>query len=401
MPDIAPTGGPLSGTVVVDLSRALAGPFATQMLADTGARVIKVEHPVGGDESRSWGPPFVGEQGDVSTYYLACNRNKESVTADLKKNDDRSFVEDLIAAADVLVENFRPGVLDRLGLSTERLRERNPDLIVCSITGFGHDGPERDRAGYDQILQGEAGLMSLTGPSPEQPTKVGVPIADLLAGMNAAFAVAAALFDRSQTGTPRVVRTSLLASLIGVHSFQGTRWSVAGDLPVAEGNAHPSIAPYGLFEAQDGPIQIACGNDAAFRRLSTALDLRTDDPRFETNADRVENRPALTSLMNTELCKKRVADWLDLLGPLGVPAGRIRDLQQVYEWDQVESQRLLVEVDHPSLGLLRLPGSAIRFDDQSHSGGRSVHTHPPLLGEHNERVRDWLDSKRAEGATHA
>jgi crotonobetainyl-CoA:carnitine CoA-transferase CaiB-like acyl-CoA transferase len=395
-----PDSGPFSGTVVVDMSRALAGPYATQMLADLGARVIKVEHPVGGDESRSWGPPFIGAE-NTSTYYLSCNRNKESVTADLKTAEGKTLVEDLIAAADVLVENFRPGVLDRLDLSLPRLRERNPNLIVCSITGFGHDGPESQRAGYDQILQGEAGLMSLTGPSPNQPTKVGVPIADLLAGMNAAFAIASALFERSQTGTSHVVRTSLLASLTSIHTFQGTRWTLAGEMPVAEGNAHPSIAPYGLFEAQDGHVQIACGNDAAFGRLSTALDLPKDDPRFKTNADRVANRPALTDLINAQLRGRPLSFWVDLLGRVGVPIGRIRNIEEVYEWDQAKSQGLLVEVNHPTLGVLRLPGSAIRFDDHPRPGGRPTHTHPPLLGEHNERVREWLDSVKAMEATHA
>ena len=251
----------LSDLVVVDLTRALAGPHAAMMLADLGARVIKVESPHGGDESRSWGPPFVGPEDEpVSTYFLSANRNKESVTADLKSEEGKAFLTRLVARADVLMENFRTGVLDRLGFPVERLHEINPRLVVLSITGFGHDGPEGGRAGYDQIAQGEAGLMSLTGPSADEPTRVGVPIGDLLSGMYGAYGVLAALHEREATGRGRVVRTSLLASVVGVHAFQGTRWTVAREVPHALGNHHPSIAPYGLFRTADAPVQIACGN---------------------------------------------------------------------------------------------------------------------------------------------
>ncbi|MGH9250062.1 MAG: CaiB/BaiF CoA transferase family protein, partial [Acidimicrobiales bacterium] len=216
--------GPLDGYLVVDLTRALAGPHAGMMLADLGARVIKVETPGHGDDTRGWGPPFVGPEDDpVSTYYLSCNRNKESVTADLKTDGGRALLDGLVGRADVLLENFRPGVLDRLGFGEQRLHEINPGLVVLSISGFGYDGPEAGRAGYDQIAQGEAGLMSMTGP-PGEPTRVGLPIGDLLAGMYGAFGVLAALLERSRTGRGTVVRTSLLAAIVGVHAFQGTRW---------------------------------------------------------------------------------------------------------------------------------------------------------------------------------
>ncbi|HZI98156.1 MAG TPA: CoA transferase, partial [Actinomycetales bacterium] len=238
--------GPLSGTVVVDLTRALAGPHAAMMLGDLGARVIKVETPGTGDDTRGWGPPFVegaDGAGAQSTYFLSCNRNKESIALDLKSTDGREVLEALLRKADVLMENFRPGVLGRLGFDAARLDALNPRLVVLSISGFGHDGPEGGRAGYDQIAQGEAGLMSLTGTDPDSPQRVGVPIGDLLAGMYGAYGVLAALHERERTGRGQVVRTSLLAAIVGVHAFQGTRWTVAGESPRAQGNHHPSICP--------------------------------------------------------------------------------------------------------------------------------------------------------------
>src|SRR6476659_3463371 len=290
----------LSDLVVVDLTRALAGPHAAMMLADLGARVIKVESPHGGDESRSWGPPFVGpDEEPVSTYFLSANRNKESVTADLKSEEGKAFLTRLVARADVLMENFRTGVQDRLGFSVERLHEINPRLVVLSITGFGHDGPEGGRAGYDQIAQGEAGLMSLTGPSADEPTRVGVPIGDLLSGMYGAYGVLPARRQRESTGRGRVVRTSLLASVVVVHAFQGARWTVAHEVPHAIGNHHPSIAPYGLFHTGDVPVQIACGNDNQWRALSELLEV--DDDRFASNRQRVAHRDDLIAVLERAL----------------------------------------------------------------------------------------------------
>jgi crotonobetainyl-CoA:carnitine CoA-transferase CaiB-like acyl-CoA transferase len=248
------------------------------MLGDLGARVIKVENPDGGDDTRGWGPPFVGPtDSPESTYFLSCNRNKESITLDLKSDQGKAILTRLVKHADVLIENFRPGVLDRLGFTTERLHELNPRLVVLSISGFGHDGPEGGRAGYDQIAQGEAGLMSLTGPSPDDPTRVGVPIGDLLAGMYGAYGAVAALHERNSTGLGRVVRTSLLASIVGVHAFQGTRYTVAGEIPRASGNHHPSIVPYGLFHCSDGFLQIAVGSENLWRSFAPALGVDKPD----------------------------------------------------------------------------------------------------------------------------
>ncbi|MFT4010922.1 MAG: CoA transferase [Nocardioidaceae bacterium] len=395
-----PTVGPLDGYVVVDLTRALAGPQASMMLADLGARVIKVEAP-GGDESRVWGPPFVGSE-EISTYFLSCNRNKESVTADLKSEDGRALLTALVREADVLLENFRPGVLARLGFAEDRLRQLNPDLVVCSLSGFGHDGPEGDRPGYDQIAQGEAGLMSLTGP-PQHPTKVGVPIGDLLTGMNGAFGIVTALLDRERTGRARTVRTSLLASIVGIHAFQGTRHTVAGEVPEGEGNHHPSISPYGLFRTADAPVQIACGNDALWHRLCQVLGLTATDPSWATNRARVAARGEVTALLEEVLGTREADHWLRLFAEAGVPAGRVRTLDEVYAWDQTRSQGLVVEVDHPTLGRIELPGPVLRFDDQPYAGGRATHTAPPLLGEHDVPVRRWLglDSRSGTGVTSA
>lgn len=385
----------LSGIVVVDLTRALAGPHATMLLGDLGARVIKVESPAG-DDSRGWGP-FVDtpDGGQVSTYFLCCNRNKESVTLDLKSPAGHRFLTRLIRRADVLVENFRPGVMDRLGLGPDRLRVLNSRLIVCSISGFGHDGPEGRRAGYDQIAQGEGGLMSVTGPDPLNPTRVGVPIADVLAGMNAALGIVAALRDRDQTGRGHVVRTSLLAGIVGVHAFQGTAWTVAGQVPVAQGNHHPSIAPYGMFHTADAPVQISVGNETLWAAFAPLVGLRPDDPRFATNTRRIQQRPALIALIESSLVAHPADYWLARLEAIGVPAGKIRTLDDVYGWEQTRSQGLVIRVEHDALGALDLPGPALRFDENPHAGAQAVHRAPPSLGEHNDLVAEWLDAADA------
>ncbi|GAA4584270.1 CoA transferase [Planotetraspora phitsanulokensis] len=377
--------GPLSGVVVLDLSRALAGPHGAQMLGDLGAHVIKVEHP-SGDESRNWGPPFVGPDHDISTYYLAANRNKQSITVDMKSAEGRDLVERLVRQSDVLVENFRAGVLDRLGFSVERLHELNPRLIVLSITGFGHDGPEGGRPGYDQIAQGEAGLMSLTGPSPEEPYRVGASIADLLAGVHGAYGVAAALYERERTGRGTVVRTSLLASVVGVHSYHGTAWTVGETVPRASGNHHASIAPYGAFHCADGMIQLAVANDGQWRKIAELLDIDPDIPKYATNRDRFAHREELIADMEKALAAHTRAHWLATLGELGVPAGAIRSIDEVYAWEQVHAQGLVVTVDHPVLGPIDLPGPPLRFDGDDPRD----HTPPPALGQDNDAVLEWL-----------
>ena len=380
--------GPLADLVVLDLTRALAGPHCAQMLGDLGARVIKVETPGGGDDSRSWGPPFVGPDEDISTYFLSCNRNKESVTADLKAEAGKEFLTRLIGRADVLIENFRTGVMDRFGFSVDRMAEINPRLVVLSITGFGHDGPEGGRPGYDQIAQGEGGIMSITGTDAEHPQRVGVPIADLLAGMYGAYGILAALHERARTGKGGVVRTSLLAAMVGVHSFQGTRYTVAGEVATAQGNHHPAITPYGAFSTADGTVQLSVGSQALWRKFAPLVRLDPDDPSFATNSARTARRDELITLIEAVFAEDTSQSWLARLEEIGVPAGAIRTLQQVYDWDQTASQGLLVDVEHPVLGPITLPGPPLRFD----SSEPVAHRPPPALGEHNDSVQAWLDS---------
>jgi crotonobetainyl-CoA:carnitine CoA-transferase CaiB-like acyl-CoA transferase len=389
--------GPLSGTLVVDLSRALAGPHATMMFGDLGARVIKVEAPGTGDDTRGWGPPFVQPDDSTdssrreSTYFLSANRNKESITLNLKAEDDRQVLLDLVRRADVLVENFRTGVLDRLGLGFDALHKVNPGLVILSITGFGHDGPEGGRAGYDQIAQGEAGLMSLTGSGPDDPQKLGTPIADLLAGMYGAYGVLAALHERARTGAGTVVRTSLLAAVIGVHGFQSTRWTVAGELGRAQGNHHASIAPYGLFRCADGSVQIAVGSEGLWQRFCAGFDIDPAIPGFETNGQRVANRDRLIKFVEEVFAEWNALDLLARLDELGVPAGKVRTLDDVYAWEQTRSQGLLIDVDHSTLGRIQLAGPPLRFfDANGHEVTRTTHAAPPTLDGDGSAIKGWL-----------
>lgn len=391
------TQGPLHGFTVIDLSRALAGPHAAMMLGDLGARVIKVENVRGGDDTRSWGPPFVGPQGrEESTYFMSCNRNKESIVLDLKTAEGSATLRRLLGAADVLIENFRPGVMDRLGFGSAALEQINPHLVSLSISGFGHDGPEAWRSGYDQILQGEAGLMSVTGPGPDEPQRVGVPIADLLSGMYGAFGVLAALLERGASGRGQVVRTSLLAAVVGVHAFQGTRATMAGEVPAAQGNHHPSIAPYGLFRSRDGFIQISVGSERLWQDFRDRFDLPSRG--FDTNAERVARRVELIELIERRFADYGTAELLSELGQAGIPAGIVRTIDEVYRWEQVRSQNLLLDLEHPTLGPIQVPGSPLRFFDTSGERTRTSHQPPPLLNQHEQQIRSWLEAQQNVGA---
>jgi crotonobetainyl-CoA:carnitine CoA-transferase CaiB-like acyl-CoA transferase len=389
--------GPLDGVLVVDLTRALAGPHAGMMLGDLGARVIKVETPDGGDDSRGWGPPFVDtpDGGRESTYFFSANRNKESVTLDLKDDGDKALLTELVRRADVLLENFRPGTLAKLGFGTDVLAGLNPRLVTLAISGFGHDGPEGGRAGYDQIAQGEGGLMSLTGAGPEDPQKVGVPISDLLAGMYGAYGVLAALLERERTGRGQVVRTSLLAAVVGVHAYQGTAYTVAGQVNRAQGNHHPSITPYGLFHcAGGGSVQLSCGSEGLWRRLCAEFGLDPDAPGLATNGERVARRQEVVELLEGVFADIPAEELLARLSAAGVPAGKVRTLDDVYSWDQLESQGLKISVEHASAGELTLPGPPLRFfapgPDGETETTRREHAAPPVLGSSDEAIRAWL-----------
>lgn len=395
--------GPLDGVLVVDLTRALAGPHAAMMLGDLGARVIKVENPGSGDDTRGWGPPFVQpENGDrESTYFLSANRNKESIALDLKDDADREVLTGLLRRADVLLENFRPGTLARLGFGSDVLAELNPRLVTLSISGFGHDGPEGGRAGYDQIAQGEAGLMSLTGSDPDDPQRVGVPIGDLLAGMYGAYGVLAALLERERTGRGQVVRTSLLAAIVGVHAFQGTAWTVAGQVGRPQGNHHPSIAPYGLFRCKGGSVQLSCGSESLWRRLCAEFGLDPETPGMATNGERVGNRQQVIALIEDAFAEHPAEELLVRLAAAGIPAGKVRTIDEVYTWEQTLSQGLLVDVEHATLGRLRLPGPPLRFfapgPDGETETTRREHAAPPVLDADGPAIRAEV-ARGADGA---
>jgi crotonobetainyl-CoA:carnitine CoA-transferase CaiB-like acyl-CoA transferase len=385
--------GPLAGVHVLDLARVLAGPYAAMLLGDLGAEVIKVERPGAGDDTRHWGPPFVPAAGDgaagnaaESTYFLSVNRGKRSAAIDLKDPGEREFVEALVRWADVLVENFRPGVMDRLGLSDDRLAELNPRLVRLSISGFGERGPDRDRVGYDQILQAEGGVMSLTGTAASQAVKVGVPIADISAALFGVIGVLGALVERERSGLGQRVSTSLLAGQVGIHTFQATRYLIAGQVPGVSGNHHPTVAPYGLFDAADGPLVIAVGNDDIWRRFAPLAGLDPADNRFATNALRLGGLAELQQIINAALGQRTVADWLDRLRRAGVPAGELKTLDRVYDSDQARAEDLIWEVDHPRLGRIRLPGHPVHYSRSAVAPGLP----PPVLGEHTDELRAAL-----------
>ena len=377
--------GALDGILVIDLSRAVAGPHAGMLLGDLGARVIKVESP-GGDDSRHWGPPFV--EGE-STYFLSVNRNKESIVLDLKTADGKATLDALIERADVVIENFKVGTLARLGFSEERIRAINPRVVMLSITGFGHDGPEAERAGYDQIAQGEAGLMSVTGSGVDDPQRVGVPISDVLAGLYGAFGIVSALFDRERTGVGTTVRTSLLAATVGAHVYQGTAQTVGHVTGHPRGNHHPSLAPYGLFHASDGPIQIAVGTENQWAALCAVLGIEQAE-KFSTNSLRVTRHADLVQTLTAALSTRTSAEVLAELERAGVPAGKIRTMDEVYEWEQTRSQGLVIGVDHATLGSIEIPGPALRWFDGASEITPTRHSAPPTLGQHTDTVRAWL-----------
>lgn len=372
---------PLCGIRVVDLTRVMAGPFCTMLLGDLGADVVKIERPGTGDDTRSWGPPFID---GISAYYLCVNRNKRSVTLDLKHPAGQEILWRLIERADVLVENFSPGTVERLGFGYERVRERRPEIVYCSISGFGQTGPGKDRTAYDQIVQGMSGLMSVTGFPDGEPTRFGVPIADIGAGMFAAYAIVAALFHRLRTGEGQYIDTSMLGGQVALLTYQAGIYFATGETPRRTGNAHPIVAPYQTFRTADGYVNIAAGNDAMFARLCRALGLDhlVSDPRFATNAGRITNLPALVEAIESVLAKYRTAEVVALLDAAEVPCGPIYTVPEVFADPQVQHLELRQRVPHPVLGEVDQLGFPYRFS----ASPASIRRHPPLLGEHTEEV---------------
>lgn len=385
--------GLLEGIRVLDFTQALSGPYATMTLGDLGADVVKVES-MNGDDARRWGPPFMGGE---SAYFLSINRNKRSVTLDLKSEKGREAAVALAARSEVVIENFRPGTAARLGIGAAVLRENAPGLIYCSISGFGQDLPPRP--GYDQIVQGTAGLMSITGTKDGPPIKLGIPIADIVAGMFAVQSILAALFARERTGDGRVIDIAMQDAVISLLTFQAGRYFATGSAPGREGNHHPTIAPYGAFETLDGYVNICVGNDLQWRRLcevlgSTALH---QDDLFGSNTDRLANRTELHAHLQAVLRDKSTREWLELLDERGVPAGPIRTLDEVFGDDQVRARDMRIEMDHPTAGRCSVTGFPWKFDEDPPEARRP----PPLLGEHTvEVLRDVLDYPGDRPGTH-
>ena len=372
---------PLAGLRVIDLTRILAGPYCTQALADAGADVVKVESPGHGDDTRGWGPPFVAGE---SAYFLAVNRGKRSLTLNLKHPRGLELVWRLLAAADVLVENFRPGALDKLGLSWEEVHRRCPRVVYASVSGYGADGPWGGRPGYDAVVQGEGGLMSITGLADGPPLKVGASLVDVLAGMTACQGILLALLRRERTREGSRVDVSLLESLLPTLTYHATSYLLAGQIPARLGNRHPNLAPYETFEASDGHVIVGVGSESLWRSFCVVLGRPelAQDARFASNAERVRNYAALRAALAPILRSRSVADWLAALQKAGVPAGQVKSVAEALEGPQVAARGLLLELEHPRLGRGRYVGSPIHLEPAAPPSMRP----PPLLGQHTDEV---------------
>lgn len=369
---------PLAGVVVVDLTRVLSGPYCTMMLADLGARVIKIEQPRTGDDTRGWGPPFVHGE---SAYFMSVNRNKESVTLDFKHPRGRAILDRLVATADVLVENFRPGALGKLRLDYASLSDTHPRLVYCSVSGFGHTGPRRHEAGYDAVMQAEGGLMSITGTPDAGPTKVGVAIADIATGMFAAQGITAALFHRERAGRGQLVDVAMLDSVAALLTYQSGIYFANDAPPPPLGNRHPTIAPYETFRAADGSFVLAVGNDEQWRKFCAVAGIPVDDD-FATNRQRVSGYSTLKPRLDALLATRTRSEWLDGLKAAGIPCGAVRDLHEVFGDPQIAARDMVVTLEHPTAGPQRVVGTPLKFSETP----GEIRTAPPTLGQHTERV---------------
>lgn len=383
-PETSPSlNTPLTGIKVVDLTRVMTGPYATMMLGDLGADVIKIERPGKGDDTRHWGPPFV--EGEAS-YFLSINRNKRSIALDLKSEEGKEVLSKLIAEADVLIENFSPGTMDRLGFGHEPVLAKHPSLVYASISGFGQTGPGKDRTAYDLIVQGMSGMMSITGHPGGKPTKLGVPIADIAAGMFAAYAIVAALFARERDPERRgqYIDTSMLGGQVALLTYQAGILFTTGKVPEMLGNAHPIVAPYDTYPTADGYVNIAVGNDAIWQRFCTAMELDAyrDDPRFETNAGRITNLNELNQIVNAALGRFSTEEVVKRLDAASVPCGPIYNVREVVEDPQVHHQQLVQQVPHSLLGEVTVVGFPYQFERTPLRNRYG----PPLLGEHTREI---------------
>jgi crotonobetainyl-CoA:carnitine CoA-transferase CaiB-like acyl-CoA transferase len=392
--------GPLTGITVLDLTRVLSGPYCTMVLADLGARVVKVEHPGKGDDTRHWGPPFVGTE---SAYFLSINRNKESVTLDFKHPRGREVLDRLLARTDVLVENFKPGTMDRAGFGWETLHARHPRLVYASISGYGQTGPRRDEPGYDAVIQAEGGLMSVTGDGDGPAYRLGVAISDIVAGMFASQGVMAALFARERTGQGQRVDIGMLDTTAALLTYQAGNYFATGQIPARLGNRHPTIAPYETLPTADGEIVIAVGNDGIWQRFCPAIDRPelADDPRFRTNRDRLANYDALKPDLARTLITRTRAEWTRRFRAASVPCGAVRDVAEVLADPQIAARDMVATLEHPTAGPTRVIGTPIKLSDTP----GSIRTPPPTLGQHTDAVlaelgydRGMIDSLKTSGA---
>jgi formyl-CoA transferase/CoA:oxalate CoA-transferase len=378
---MVPSPAPLAGVTVLDLTRVLSGPYCTMLLGDLGARVIKVERPGQGDDTRAWGPPFVDGE---STYFLSINRNKESVTLDFKRPEGRVILERLTASADVLVENFRPGTLAGIGFDHESVLARYPRIVYASISGYGQTGPRRDEPGYDAVMQAEGGLMSITGPADGPAYRLGVAVADFITGVFTAQGVLAALLARGTTGRGQHVDVGMLDTVTAMLTYQAGIWFATGKAQHRMGNRHPSIAPYDTYRASDGEFVLAVGNDTQFRACCVVVGrpALADDPRFATNAARVVHVQALGAILADAFSGRTRAEWIGALTSAGVPAGSVRDVGEVLLDPQTAARDMVVKVEHAALGTLEQLGLPVKLSDTP----GSVRLAPPVLGQHTDAV---------------
>jgi crotonobetainyl-CoA:carnitine CoA-transferase CaiB-like acyl-CoA transferase len=378
---MGPIMRPLDGVFVLDFSRVLAGPYCTMQLGDLGARVVKIEQPGRGDDTRAWGPPFVGGE---SAYFFSVNRNKESLALDLKHQRARPILDALLSRADVVVENFRPGTMERLGLGYAEVAARHPRIVYCSISGFGQTGPRRAEAGYDAMMQAEGGLMSITGAADGPPFRLGVAIGDIATGMFAVQGILAALFARGTTGRGQRVDIAMLDAVTALLTYQASSAFATGGTPGRMGNRHPSIAPYDTFPAADGDFVLSVGNDDQFRRLSQVLGRPglAADPRFTTNADRVANHEALREELSPLLVARTRKDLVQALTAAGVPSGAVRSVVEALADPQLAAREMIVPLEHLTAGPIRVLGTPLKLSDTP----AAVRTPPPALGQHTAAI---------------